>query len=84
MLIKKLVFLLVTVCLSSFVAQAANNAEIAAWQQQARNVTIIRDDWGIPHIYGKTDADAVFRVVSEGGGMRRFGSAVRKLCVRLK
>jgi acyl-homoserine lactone acylase PvdQ len=23
-------------------------------------VTIIRDEWGIPHIYGKTDADAVF------------------------
>jgi acyl-homoserine lactone acylase PvdQ len=25
-----------------------------------RNVTIVRDDWGIAHIYGKTDADAVF------------------------
>jgi acyl-homoserine-lactone acylase len=24
------------------------------------DVTIIRDDWGIAHIYGKTDADAVF------------------------
>ena len=23
-------------------------------------MTIIRDNWGIPHIYGKTDADAVF------------------------
>jgi uncharacterized protein (DUF4213/DUF364 family) len=30
-----------------------------------------------------TDAARVFRVVSEGGGTRRFGSAVRKLCVRL-
>ncbi len=27
------------------------------------NVTIIRDDWGIPHVYGKTDADAVFGVI---------------------
>ncbi len=27
---------------------------------QAKRVTIIRDDWGIAHIYGKTDADAVF------------------------
>jgi acyl-homoserine-lactone acylase len=35
-------------------------AELARWEQQARNVTIIRDDWGIPHIYGKTDAAAVF------------------------
>ena len=34
--------------------------DLARWVQQARNVTIIRDDWGIPHIYGKTDADAVF------------------------
>ncbi|MBB1283429.1 penicillin acylase family protein [Flavisolibacter sp. BT320] len=29
-------------------------------EERARRVTIIRDDWGIPHIYGKTDADAVF------------------------
>src|SRR5205814_2377556 len=28
--------------------------------REARNVTIIRDDWGIAHVYGKTDADAVF------------------------
>jgi acyl-homoserine-lactone acylase len=34
--------------------------EIARWEQRARNVTIIRDDWGIAHVYGKTDADAVF------------------------
>jgi len=30
------------------------------WQQHAENVEIIRDDFGVPHIYGKTDADAVF------------------------
>lgn len=35
-------------------------AEIAKWQNQAKNVQIIRDNYGIPHIYGKTDADAVF------------------------
>ena len=34
--------------------------EIARWKREAQNVTIIRDDWGIAHIYGKTDADAVF------------------------
>jgi acyl-homoserine-lactone acylase len=34
--------------------------EIARWEQRARNVTIIRDDWGIAHVYGKTDADAIF------------------------
>jgi acyl-homoserine-lactone acylase len=35
-------------------------ADIARWSRQAANVTITRDDWGIPHISGKTDADAVF------------------------
>lgn len=34
--------------------------EIARFQQQAKRVNIIRDNWGIPHIYGKSDADAVF------------------------
>ena len=30
------------------------------WQRRAQSVTIIRDDWGIAHVYAKTDADAVF------------------------
>ncbi len=34
--------------------------ELTRWQTQAENVTIHRDDFGVPHIYGKTDADAVF------------------------
>src|SRR5688500_7488309 len=34
--------------------------EIGRWEKTAKRVTIIRDNWGIPHIYGKTDADAVF------------------------
>lgn len=36
------------------------NPEVKQWQVQAENVTIIRDDFGVPHIYGKTDADVVF------------------------
>jgi acyl-homoserine-lactone acylase len=43
--------------------QASADRNIAALEQRAANVTIIRDDWGIPHVYGKTDADAVFGVV---------------------
>ena len=39
----------------------ANGA--AGWEQQAKNVSIIRDDWGIAHITGKTDADAVFGMI---------------------
>jgi acyl-homoserine lactone acylase PvdQ len=41
-------------------AQSFSSEEITRWQQESNNVTIIRDNWGIPHIYGKTDADAVF------------------------
>ncbi|WP_033411864.1 penicillin acylase family protein [Segetibacter koreensis] len=41
-------------------AQPLTKTEITRCNQQAKNVTIIRDNWGIPHVYGKTDADAVF------------------------
>jgi acyl-homoserine lactone acylase PvdQ len=41
-------------------AQGFSKEEISRWQKEAQQVTIIRDTWGIPHIYGKTDADAVF------------------------
>ena len=56
---KKLIPLLavLSVC---FVARGATNPDLARWEQEARNVTIIRDNWGIAHIYGQTDADAVF------------------------
>ena len=37
--------------------------ETARWQQRVRNVTITRDDWGIAHVHGKTDADAVFGMI---------------------
>ena len=41
-------------------ASKPNAAEHARWQASARRVTIMRDKWGIPHVFGKTDADAVF------------------------
>ena len=44
-------------------APQETNMEVAAWEAQAQNVTIIRDDWGVPHIYGETDADAVFGMI---------------------
>ncbi len=37
-----------------------SSAEIARWEQQAKNVEILRDQWGIAHIYGNSDADTVF------------------------
>ncbi len=42
------------------IAQKPTSAEIARYQQQARAVTIIRDNYGTPHIYSKTDAGVVF------------------------
>ncbi len=37
-----------------------SGAERQRCEAEARDVTITRDKWGIPHIYGKTDAEAVF------------------------
>ena len=61
-------------------AQPFSATDINKCKQQARNVTIIRDNYGIPHIYGKTDADAVFgfdrcvhmRVHTDDGQDRRI------------
>jgi acyl-homoserine lactone acylase PvdQ len=55
----KKLFLLLILPVQLF-AQPFTKAEISRWETQAKQVTIIRDNWGIPHIYGKTDADAVF------------------------
>ncbi|TVP42501.1 MAG: acylase [Gemmatimonadales bacterium] len=40
--------------------RAGGSGEVATWESRAERVTIYRDEWGIPHIYGPTDADAVF------------------------
>ncbi len=50
------IFLTLTAASTSF----AFETDMARWEQEARNVTITRDDWGIAHVHGKTDADAVF------------------------
>jgi acyl-homoserine-lactone acylase len=61
---KKLFLSLVFVlAAASVTSRAVKNPEAARWEQGARNVTITRDDWGIAHIYGKTDADAVFGMI---------------------
>src|SRR5665647_3686810 len=41
-------------------AQAPSASDIARWESQSKNITIVRDNWGIAHVYGKSDADAVF------------------------
>jgi acyl-homoserine lactone acylase PvdQ len=47
----------------SLVPRTSGAQDAARWQREAQQVTIIRDDWGIAHVYGKTDADAVFGMI---------------------
>jgi len=42
---------------------SAQTPELGRWQKQASRVTITRDDWGIAHVKGKSDADAVFGAI---------------------
>lgn len=60
----------VSTCLSSLVAAlcllsasragAQTGRDLSALRQEASQVTIVRDDWGIAHVHGHTDRDAVF------------------------
>ncbi len=54
-------------CLAFFAAcsllYASNETDMARWAQTAAKIDIVRDDWGIAHVHGKTDADAVFGMV---------------------
>jgi acyl-homoserine lactone acylase PvdQ len=47
----------------ALVAQGAMAADQGRWKDEAARVTIVRDDWGIAHIHGKSDADAVFGMI---------------------
>jgi acyl-homoserine-lactone acylase len=42
---------------------AADPADLTRWKAEAARVTIVRDDWGIAHVSGRTDADAVFGMI---------------------
>lgn len=54
-------FVLYVSFIAVFSCQSQNpNEVLIRWEAQAANVEILRDDFGVPHIYGKTDADAVF------------------------
>jgi len=49
--------------LALFLIAAAPPAELSSWRTQAAKITITRDDFGIAHINGATDADAVFGMI---------------------
>ncbi len=44
-------------------AHKATATPLARLKAEAARVTITRDDWGIAHIHGKSDADAVFGMI---------------------
>jgi acyl-homoserine-lactone acylase len=55
--------LLLTSSPSLTLAQQPPSEEMARWKAEAQAVTIVRDDWGIAHIHGSSDADAVFGLI---------------------
>ena len=58
--IMKRLILFVAAASVSCAVWGTDNLEVERWEREAQQVTIVRDDWGIAHVYGKTDADAVF------------------------
>ncbi|KAA2219624.1 acylase [Maribacter flavus] len=56
----KVFFLVFAFILFACKSSKEKNSEVEKWKDQASQIEIIRDDFGVPHIYGKTDADAVF------------------------
>ncbi|NJD20390.1 MAG: penicillin acylase family protein, partial [Gemmatimonadetes bacterium] len=59
---KRLLITLLTLSLAAAACapREAPDPEVARWEARAQNVTITRDDWGVPHIKAPTDADAIF------------------------
>jgi acyl-homoserine-lactone acylase len=55
--------MLVALALLCAGAHAAPLPENARWQAHAARVEIVRDNWGIAHVHGTTDADAVFGAI---------------------
>lgn len=53
-------FAFCSLIMASAFAQSPSQAEVKRWEAQAKQVNIVRDTYGVPHIYGKTDADVVF------------------------
>lgn len=60
---KRLAPLLGLILLAACSTDGPSREEVARWEDRAERVTITRDDWGIPHVRGTTDADAVFGMI---------------------
>jgi acyl-homoserine-lactone acylase len=53
----------VGVATAALPARPVGAQDLASQRARAQRVTIIRDAYGVPHVYGKSDADAVFGLV---------------------
>jgi acyl-homoserine-lactone acylase len=63
-MLRKLGWLAALACLAAAPAFGqASTGDMARWQATAAQVTITRDDWGIAHVHGHTDAQAVFGMI---------------------
>ncbi|UJP63521.1 penicillin acylase family protein [Mongoliitalea daihaiensis] len=61
---QKILLLVVIFCCSLITFPSiAQLSDVQRWEQRASQVEIFRDGFGVPHIYGKTDADAVFGMI---------------------
>ncbi|WP_324749175.1 acylase [Sphingomonas sp. LY54] len=61
--LRRLVLLVLLLVSVPAAAAVPSKADTQRWERQAERVTITRDNWGIAHIKGKSDADAVFGMV---------------------
>ncbi|MDH5198733.1 MAG: penicillin acylase family protein, partial [Gemmatimonadota bacterium] len=57
---KRSVLCLALLACAACAPRDSSHGDLDRWERRAENVTIIRDDWGIAHVHGTTDADAVF------------------------
>ncbi len=48
---------------AGLLAAQTTDSDRARWHTEAARVTIVRDDWGIAHVHGTSDADAVFGMI---------------------
>src|SRR6185369_7613818 len=58
-----LILILIVAFATGSASPRPQNNELNRWQQRARSITITRDDWGIAHVKGQRDADAVFGMI---------------------
>jgi acyl-homoserine-lactone acylase len=62
-MIKKLLPLLLVLSCAPHTVDRAQLPDRTRWERIAERVSIVRDDWGIAHVHGRSDADAVFGMI---------------------